>query len=91
MDRDFRFLPMMVGDEERTSSVRLVSPPHPDEIWKPAEAIFRGMELVRIDLYDTNAGVRFSEYTLFNMSGFFNGYTPLGERIMGGHLLKEKL
>lgn len=89
MDRDFRFLPMMQGDEERASSVRLARPPHLDEMWKLAETLSQGMEHVRIDLYDTDAGVRFGEYTFFDTSGFYNGYTPLGERIMGEHLLKE--
>ena len=80
---------MMQGDEERASSVRLARPPHLDEMWKLAETLSQGMEHVRIDLYDTDAGVRFGEYTFFDTSGFYNGYTPLGERIMGEHLLKE--
>lgn len=89
MDRDFRFLPLMCGDEERFSSVQLEKPPHLDEMWKLAESLSQGMEHVRIDLYDTDAGVRFGEFTFFDTSGFYNGYTPLGERIMGDFLRLE--
>lgn len=90
MDREFRFLPLMRGDEERAPDVHLEKPPHLDEMWELAETLSQGMEHVRIDLYDTDAGVRFGEFTFFDTSGFYNGYTPLGERIMGEHLLKER-
>lgn len=90
MDRDFHFLPLMRGDEERASGVCLEPPPHLDEMWVLAETLSQGLEHVRIDLYDTDAGVRFGEFTFFDTSGFYDGYTPLGERIMGEHLLKER-
>lgn len=70
MDRDFRFLPMMQGDEERASSVRLARPPHLDEMWKLAETLSQEWSMC-----ESTCMIRMRAFAsaniLFDTSGFY--------------------
>jgi len=52
-----------------------IKPPHFEEMKMLAEQLARGLNHVRVDLYDTPEGVRFGEMTLYPNSGFNTGYT----------------
>lgn len=53
----------------------LMKPPHFEEMKMLAEQLAKGLNHVRVDLYDTPQGVRFGEMTLYPNSGFNVGYT----------------
>ena len=55
-----------------------------------AEALSRGIKHVRVDLYDTQMGVRFGELTFFDQSGFADDYVGDGDRVMGEFLKLEE-
>ena len=53
----------------------LTKPPHFEEMKMLAQQLAKGLNHVRVDLYDTPEGVRFGEMTLYPNSGFNTGYT----------------
>ena len=60
-----------------------------EEMRALAETLSAGMAHVRVDLYDTEAGIKFGELTFFDQSGFADDYVGDGDRIMGDFLTLE--
>lgn len=65
-------------------------PPHFDEMVALAERLSAGLLHVRVDLYDTPAGIRFGEMTLYDQSGLNNDFTYEGDKDMGKFLPLEE-
>ena len=61
-----------------------------EEMLRLAETLSNGIKHVRVDLYDTEQGVRFGELTFFDQSGFADDYVGDGDRIMGEFLKLEE-
>lgn len=93
-DRDFHVFPLnrqTVRYMNDAGAEKIEKPPHFDEMVVLAETLSRDILHVRVDFYDTAAGVRFGECTFFDSSGFDEDYTEEGAKIMGGYLNLEDI
>lgn len=66
-------------------------PPHYEEMIAIAEKISAGFVHMRVDLYDTPDGVKFSEVTLHSSSGLSQTMTLEGDRFLGEQLHLERI
>jgi len=67
-----------------------IKPPHFEEMKMLAEQLAKGLNHVRVDLYDTPEGVRFGEMTLYPNSGFNVGYTDAFNDYFGSFIHLEE-
>lgn len=94
-DREFNILPInrqtvrRLRDEKAGKLEKIEKPPHFEEMRTLAETLSQGILHVRVDFYDTAAGIRFGEYTFFDSSGFDEDFTKEGAKIMGDFLHLE--
>lgn len=94
-DRDFNMIPFnyqtvrRIRDEQAGKVKKIEKPPHFEEMRALAETLSQGILHVRMDFYDTAAGVRFGEYTFFDSSGFDEDFTKEGAKLMGDFLHLE--
>ncbi|MEZ4510030.1 MAG: ATP-grasp fold amidoligase family protein [Eubacteriales bacterium] len=89
-DRDFVRLPVNEATANMPESLVIARPARYDDMIRIAEALAKGMRHVRVDLYDTESGIRFGELTFFDQSGFADDYVGDGDRIMGEFLKLEE-
>ena len=89
-DRDFQRLPVNKATANLPESFVFPKPTRYDEMLRIAETLSSGIQHVRVDLYDTEQGVRFGELTFFDQSGFADDYVGDGDRIMGEFLKLEE-
>ena len=88
-DRDFVRLPVNEASVNMPAGFIIPKPERYDEMVRVAEALAKGIKHVRVDLYDTEQGVRFGELTFFDQSGFADDYVGDGEYVMGEFLKLE--
>ncbi len=89
-DRDFQRLPVNEATANMPAGLVIEKPARYDEMLRVAETLSTGIKHVRVDLYDTEQGVRFGELTFFDQSGFADDYVSDGDRVMGGFLKLEE-
>jgi len=66
-------------------------PPHYEKMIEIAERLSAGFVHMRVDLYDTDEGVKFGELTLHSSSGLSQTMTERGERFLGELLRLENV
>lgn len=64
---DFNIIPVCCGGVERLETI--VKPPHFADMIEIASQLSRGFDFVRVDLYDTDEGVYFGEFTFTPAAG----------------------
>ena len=89
-NRDFQRLPVNEATANLPEDFVFPKPARYEEMLRVAEALSNGIKHVRVDLYDTEQGVRFGELTFFDQSGFADDYVGDGDRIMGEFLKLEE-
>ena len=89
-DRDFQRLPVNEATANMPEHFVFPKPARYEEMLHLAETLSSGIKHVRVDLYDTEQGVRFGELTFFDQSGFADDYVGDGDRIMGEFLKLEE-
>jgi len=89
-DREFNRFPVNEATAKLPEDFVFAKPARFEEMRVLAEALSGGIKHVRVDLYDTEAGVKFGEMTFFDQSGFADDYIGEGDRIMGEFLQLEE-
>ena len=89
-DREFSRFPVNDATANLPEDFVFPKPARFEAMRALAEALSAGISHVRVDLYDTAAGVRFGEMTFFDQSGFADDYVGDGDRIMGEFLKLEE-
>lgn len=88
-DREFNRFPVNDATANLPTDFVFPKPARFEEMRTLAETLSVGMTHVRVDLYDTEAGIKFGELTFFDQSGFADDYVGDGDRIMGDFLTLE--
>ncbi len=89
-DREFHRFPVNEATANMPEGLVIHKPARYDDMILIAELLADGMKHVRVDLYDTESGVRFGELTFFDQSGFADDYVGDGDRLMGEFLKLEE-
>ena len=89
-DREFRRFPVNEATANLPEDFVFQKPARFEAMRALAERLSAGMTHVRVDLYDTAAGIKFGEMTFFDQSGFADDYVGEGDRIMGEFLKLEE-
>jgi len=84
VDREYRPFWTSVLQDGRPCGVLPAMPPRFAEMIALSEQLAEGFLHVRVDLYDTQRGIRFGEMTLYDQSGFIPEYTEEFDRLLGG-------
>lgn len=79
---DWKDLHYVLGDEHY-SDIEVPKPKHLEEMLNDAAILSKGLEYVRIDLYDTDSRVIFGEVTLTPMGGILSYFTQEALDVMG--------
>ena len=80
-DMDFNHLDIVNIHEQ--SGKKIPKPTCFDQMKAIAEKLSRGMEFVRIDLYEIGGRIYFGEFTFFHGGGFYLFYPPHWEKDLG--------
>lgn len=88
-DRDFNRFPVNEATANLPEDFVFAKPERFEQMRSLAETLSEGMAHVRVDLYDTESGIKFGELTFFDQSGFADDYVGDGDRIMGEFLKLE--
>lgn len=83
-DLDWNLMPFYRTDYHRLGKIE--RPIHLDEMIEISKALSDGVPFVRIDLFEVNGKVYFSEFTLCPASGFMPFVPPEYDRIVGDML-----
>lgn len=89
-DREFNRFPVNEATAKLPEDFVFVKPARFEAMRALAEMLSKGIKHVRVDLYDTDKGVKFGEMTFFDQSGFADDYIGEGDRIMGEFLKLEE-
>lgn len=90
-DRDFTYLRADKYSLTLPEDFTYEKPAGLDEMFQMADKLSQGMPFVRVDLYNIDGTIYFSEWTFFPCSGFDTTLTEEGERILGDPIvLPEK-
>jgi hypothetical protein len=89
-DREFNRFPVNDATANLPEEFAFPKPARFEQMRALAEKLAAGMTHVRVDLYDTEAGIKFGELTFFDQSGFADDYVGDGDRVMGEFLTLEK-
>lgn len=82
-DRDFQLFPINDKTRDAMGGAPCQKPRRLEEMIILAETLAQGIRQVRVDLYETDAGIYFGEMTLFDQSGFAGDYVDGGDEKMG--------
>lgn len=85
-DREWKFLPYNKGDEKLPPDFTLPKPDNLDEMFEIAEKLSKPFYYARIDLYNIEGKVYFSEITLCPNSGFDSDITYETDMLFGKKL-----
>ncbi|EOU1649190.1 ATP-grasp fold amidoligase family protein [Clostridium perfringens] len=85
-DKNWNFLRYNKGDEKFPENFTIEEPENLDEMIKVAEKLSKPFSYARIDLYNLNGKVYFSEITLSPNSGFDTDITYSTDKLLGNKL-----
>lgn len=85
-DKEWNFLPYNKGDEKLPSGFTLPKPDNLEEMFEIAEKLSKPFYYARIDLYNIDGKIYFSEITLCPNSGFDSDITYETDRLFGDKL-----
>ncbi|HGH1668082.1 TPA: ATP-grasp fold amidoligase family protein, partial [Clostridium perfringens] len=85
-DKNWNFLRYNKGDEKFPENFTIEEPENLDEMIKVAEKLSKPFSYARIDLYNLNGKVYFSEITLSPNSGFDTDITYSTDKLLGDKL-----
>lgn len=85
-DRDFNRFPVNEATANLPEDFVFTKPAEFETMRTLAETLSAGIKHVRVDLYNTGAGIKFGEMTFFDQSGFADDYVGDGDSIMGEFL-----
>ena len=87
---DLNFKPLNIHRDFPNSSKPLAKPKSYDEMIVIARTLSQGMPQVRLDLYEVNGRVYFSEYTFYDWGGYAK-FTPNSwDKLLGDKIILRK-
>ena len=87
---DLNFKPLNIHRDFPNSSKPLAKPKSYDEMIVIARTLSQGMPQVRLDLYEVNGRVYFSEYTFYDC-GVYAKFTPNSwDKLLGDKIILRK-